>query len=549
MGISASAEDSKYHAKYKDLKRKVKELEADNDRLLFKTLQAKRSVQRMKLERAILYERLAAVPPSPEMAKESIPLPPAQDVPPNVVEPPPPRIPSEHAPQRNETMDVDAPRAFPNPPPGPAPLPADARRPPPAPNVLPPLKEARGNGNHEPPPPRHMVPIPPIQGYDGPPLAHPHGSPPHMPISNPIPHDRHYADRRPPASRSRSQQLPTQRYPPPPRDAYVERMPPMEQSFVEPPMDRSRRRDLPEMSASQMERHPDRSLERERSRPRQYEMSPHENMRPIDRPPEMERPRRHESNGDSYYRNQPPPPPIPVDAPRTAASRIHNHQRLGPGVHLNRGTKDALLEQEMEREREREWEYARMHYREEQPGRSRQVHPIPPPPPSGQHRHNGDRQHSIEHLRDRVDYPDPPPPHHHARWSGGDTPNSSGSGSGSNLAPEMPPRPDSRDYYEAERHAPPRAYRLRPVNPEEHDHPMDDSRYPRDHFEQGYPDYAYHGDMAGRPRKRRLRDGPPSHPDVVEGTESMPITVHDGPGSPDPRYPEGARVHRRPSDK
>jgi hypothetical protein len=69
IGIAAGAEDAKYQAKYKDLKRKVKEIEAvsfqqcnntclvltnfkDNDKLHFKVLQAKRSIQRMKVERA-----------------------------------------------------------------------------------------------------------------------------------------------------------------------------------------------------------------------------------------------------------------------------------------------------------------------------------------------------------------------------------------------------------------------------------------------------------------------------------------------------------------
>ncbi|KAK7062006.1 hypothetical protein R3P38DRAFT_2832838 [Favolaschia claudopus] len=52
VGLAAGAEDLKYQAKYKELKRKVKEIESDNDKLHFKVLQAKRSIQRMKLERA-----------------------------------------------------------------------------------------------------------------------------------------------------------------------------------------------------------------------------------------------------------------------------------------------------------------------------------------------------------------------------------------------------------------------------------------------------------------------------------------------------------------
>ncbi|KAI6130313.1 hypothetical protein EDD16DRAFT_1800168 [Pisolithus croceorrhizus] len=66
-GIAAGVEDEKYQAKYKELKRKVKEIELDNDKLRFKVLTAKKSIQRMRLERAVLYERLSAVPPSPDL--------------------------------------------------------------------------------------------------------------------------------------------------------------------------------------------------------------------------------------------------------------------------------------------------------------------------------------------------------------------------------------------------------------------------------------------------------------------------------------------------
>ncbi|KAK7470360.1 hypothetical protein VKT23_001787 [Stygiomarasmius scandens] len=73
LGITAGAEDVKYQQKYKELKRKVKEIEQDNDKLQFKVLQAKRNIQRMKLERAILYERLSGIPPSPEPNTRPLP--------------------------------------------------------------------------------------------------------------------------------------------------------------------------------------------------------------------------------------------------------------------------------------------------------------------------------------------------------------------------------------------------------------------------------------------------------------------------------------------
>ncbi|KAI1796171.1 hypothetical protein LXA43DRAFT_656272 [Ganoderma leucocontextum] len=91
MGITAGAEDVKYQAKYKELKKKVKEIESDNDRLYFKLLLAKKNIRRMNLERAILYERLAAVPPTP--GRHTQELPPEQDP---IFHSQPP-VPPEHA--------------------------------------------------------------------------------------------------------------------------------------------------------------------------------------------------------------------------------------------------------------------------------------------------------------------------------------------------------------------------------------------------------------------------------------------------------------------
>jgi hypothetical protein len=72
MSIISGAEDVKYHTKYKELKRTVKDIEAvgtaihvyhtiphflpqENDRIHYKVLQAKRNIQRMKLERASVF--------------------------------------------------------------------------------------------------------------------------------------------------------------------------------------------------------------------------------------------------------------------------------------------------------------------------------------------------------------------------------------------------------------------------------------------------------------------------------------------------------------
>ncbi|EMD40486.1 hypothetical protein CERSUDRAFT_111081, partial [Gelatoporia subvermispora B] len=91
QGITAGVEDVKYQQKYKELRKKVKEIEQDNDRLYFKLLLAKKNIRRMNLERAILYERLAAVPPTP--GRQTQELPPETD---SLFQPQPP-APPEHA--------------------------------------------------------------------------------------------------------------------------------------------------------------------------------------------------------------------------------------------------------------------------------------------------------------------------------------------------------------------------------------------------------------------------------------------------------------------
>ncbi|TKY90329.1 hypothetical protein EX895_000327 [Sporisorium graminicola] len=74
--VAIQGDAAKYRLKYKELKKKVREIEVENDKLHLKTLGIKRNIQRMRLERAILYERLeaesqatpgvAAYPPPPQ---------------------------------------------------------------------------------------------------------------------------------------------------------------------------------------------------------------------------------------------------------------------------------------------------------------------------------------------------------------------------------------------------------------------------------------------------------------------------------------------------
>jgi hypothetical protein len=51
-------EESRYRTKCKDLKRKITDVEAENDMLTVKIDRAKRSITRMRLERALLLEKL-----------------------------------------------------------------------------------------------------------------------------------------------------------------------------------------------------------------------------------------------------------------------------------------------------------------------------------------------------------------------------------------------------------------------------------------------------------------------------------------------------------
>ncbi|PWN45732.1 hypothetical protein IE81DRAFT_339283 [Ceraceosorus guamensis] len=58
--IAVQTNASKYRNKYKELKKKVREIENENERVYLKTLRIKRNLQRMRLERALLYEYLDA---------------------------------------------------------------------------------------------------------------------------------------------------------------------------------------------------------------------------------------------------------------------------------------------------------------------------------------------------------------------------------------------------------------------------------------------------------------------------------------------------------
>ncbi|KAJ7490278.1 hypothetical protein B0H11DRAFT_1018394 [Mycena galericulata] len=247
VGIAAGAEDVKYQAKYKDLKRKVKEIEADNDKLHFKVLQAKRSIQRMKLERAVLYERLQQVPPSPEL-QDRHPLPPVH---PSPHQPPPQHhaIPPNHLPremdrtppeyirthggtlrQEGRAGTMDSPMA-----PGALPHGSHSSR--------------RGSvGGHEPRQLQFMQHLPPVQ-------QDPHRGHTQIHTSPHIPHPNASHERARSPSRGRAHPAPPVYHP------HAQQYPDVQQVQQQHPLhspplserDRSRRHDIHELGASHLD--------------------------------------------------------------------------------------------------------------------------------------------------------------------------------------------------------------------------------------------------------------------------------------------------------
>ncbi|KAL0067674.1 hypothetical protein AAF712_005389 [Marasmius tenuissimus] len=233
MGITAGAEDVKYQAKYKELKRKVKEIEQDNDKLHFKVLQAKRNIQRMKVERAILYERLAAFPPSPELHdRQSLP-------PMNPIPLPPPSIPHPGHPDPNYIRTrVPA---------GPDGRPVTVMDATIGPGVAPPLplhnsRQPSGGSDARQLPP---LPLPPMQALDAPtsPISRSQHDSPSM-------HHERTSSRSHSSSRSRHPPPPQGYHHLPPHPQY-DTVPPMHHHTLHsPPLSERRRHDIHDMEGS-----------------------------------------------------------------------------------------------------------------------------------------------------------------------------------------------------------------------------------------------------------------------------------------------------------
>ncbi|KAJ3782401.1 hypothetical protein GGU10DRAFT_363937, partial [Lentinula aff. detonsa] len=426
MGITAGAEDVKYQAKYKELRAKVKDIEADNVKLHFKVLNAKRNIQRMKLERAILYERLGQITPSPAPNdRHSLS---AQHL--AMVTHHSPPIPNHRHVDTGDPAVMDSDPNF-----------VEYNRPhsritPSRP--LPVIDTSVGPNTHHNMPPIQSSRHPSGSGSDGrqlPPFTQLLDQP-RSPHSHPHP-DSH--------DRLRSHNLPPQQTPyhfgPVPGHQYAESLPPMQHVLHSPPLSdreregsRSRRHDLHELAGT------------------------------------------HDAHAHAHSM-----PPLSPSLDNRSSTRIHNHQRLGPGTYINR---DDPRSREIEREREREWERerdvrerelnysnARQRERDSVAGGMRSPPSVHRTRPSSSSMDFPEQQQHIASSRMREDY------YHetglgpggasgggsggiYSRVSRSGTPGS-GSGSTSAGGNDGPSRPDSRNGYFEDRS---RGYRLRPVN-------------------------------------------------------------------------------------
>ncbi|KAF9263719.1 hypothetical protein L218DRAFT_959242 [Marasmius fiardii PR-910] len=403
MGITAGAEDVKYQAKYKELKRKVKEIEQDNDRLHFKVLQAKRNIQRMKIERAILYDRLASFPPSPELNdRQSLPpMNPASQLPSSAI---------------SHSGHPDPNYSRTRPPTGPDGRPVSVMDPAISAGVVPslPLHSSRqsssGSDTRQLPP----LALPPMQALEGPPspLSRSHHDSPSM-------HERT-------SSRSHSSSRTRVHQQPPP------------QAYHHAP-----------------------------AHPQQYENLPPMHHHALHSPSLSERERRRHDIHDMEPSRAPPPHSPTQEPARSSSSNRdrHNHQRLGPGTYINREDQAVRDREQRDYERVREWELEREretayrdansrshqqqhhgHHSASPPAVHRSLRQQPPPPPP----------HS--RMRDEQGYYLDIPPGG-GKVARSDTPGSGGSGHGP--SPDSP-RGAGSQYppYELDRQRP---YKLQPV--------------------------------------------------------------------------------------
>jgi len=65
IAAAVADQDVKWRERYYDLKKQTQDIEADNDKLHLEILKTRRNIQRVRMERAILLERLSTMPDLP----------------------------------------------------------------------------------------------------------------------------------------------------------------------------------------------------------------------------------------------------------------------------------------------------------------------------------------------------------------------------------------------------------------------------------------------------------------------------------------------------
>ncbi|KAJ4479240.1 hypothetical protein J3R30DRAFT_2737127 [Lentinula aciculospora] len=488
MGITAGAEDVKYQAKYKELKRKVKEIEADNDKLHFKVLNAKRNIQRMKLERAILYDRLGQISPSPiPNDRHSLSTPQSGIVVHHspIIQP----APNHRHVDVGDPVGIEPDSNF-----------IEYSRPhsriTPA-QSLPVIDTSVGTNAHQNmhlPSSRHSSSLGP-DGRQLPPFTQFLDQP-----RSPHSHSHHDGHERTRSQSSRSRNLPLQQAPyhlgPIQGHQYADSLPSMQHVLHSPPVS---------------------DREREGSRSRRHDL--------------------HELAGTHDTHSHSMPPLSPVES--RSSSRIHNHQRLGPGTYINR---DDHRSREMERERE--WEQERESNHSNARQRERDGGMRSPP---ALHRTRApsamdypEQQHmSSSRAREEYYHETTLGPSGTSSGSGGiysrvSRSGTPGSGSGSNSAGANESRPDSRSGYYDDRS---RGYRLHHINagPPTNEEPTldfvheDGRSQSRDHSSAtgaGFPaQHRESADSGGRVDSRRDRESKDSK---RKNRGDMEIDTEDG---------------------
>lgn len=498
-GIAAGAEDAKYKTKYRELKKKVKEIEADNDKLLFKMLQAKRNISRMKIERAVLYERLSGHPsPQSTFERQGAVMHDAQ------LHPSASHVTRGHRSPR-EVLETQL-------------IPVD-------PNNHAAVEYYRNAG----------IPIRIIQGPDGQPVhvaetvvgpAHmSRHSSGHTPSRDARQHNVHA-----PSASSSVQHLE------PPHHRGQQRSVSHHNSHSHSPSasshsrSRSRGNHASQVSHAAMTAYPQQApLET-------FPPSHHDSQPPA---PSSDRGRSsrdeaHELATPHSYAHVQSPPMAPGQISPTAkgSSRIHNHQRMGPGTNINNiGQPERERDRDVrDREREIEWEQERSQRTREMDGVSGpgSVAPsrVPSPPFGARYRPAGD---AYAEERDRPSRMyEPRGPRDSAVQHGASRSATPRSRSGS-IAPrgsvEDPSRPSSRSQYY------PREYEQRPrpsvshlVHPPDVDTDMaaEDARHSRPDSSGRISDVYTNSDSRKRSRSDvegdlEMDDGSPRRPEATAG--------------------------------